>query len=64
MSKAAANLRDKKEVEKLDYAVNLIELVSAKEKSPMRIIETALAVLDFGQITPKQFMEYLEATGR
>jgi len=50
--------------EKLEYAVELIELGNAKEKSPMRIVESALLILEFGQLTPRQLLYYLEATAR
>ena len=50
--------------EKYEYAVTLIETMNAKEKSPMQITETALTILEFGQITPKEFLFYLEAVGK
>lgn len=50
--------------EKLEYACELIETSQAKEKSPMRIVEAALTVLEFGGLKPKELLRYLEATGR
>jgi len=50
--------------EKLQYAAELIGLLSPKEKAPMRIVEAALHILEYGGITPKQFLEYIEAVGR
>ena len=55
---------DKKQCEKLEYAVTLIEGVNSKEKSPMSIVESALTIMEFGGITPKQMLYYLEAVGR
>jgi hypothetical protein len=64
MSKARANLETKKQTDKLEYAVDLIEGATHSFKSATSIIQTALQVMDFGQITPKQMLDYLQATGR
>lgn len=53
-----------KKEERMEYAVELIELGNAKEKSPMRIVESALTILEFGGIKPKEFLFYLEAVGK
>ena len=53
-----------KEADRMEYACNLIELLNAKEKSPMGVVESALTILEFGGISPKRFLEYVEATGR
>jgi hypothetical protein len=52
------------ECDKLEYAVMLIESVGVIKHSPMRIVEDALRILDFGQLTPKQFLDYIEAVGK
>ena len=49
-----------KKKDKYEYAVTLIETVVAREKRPTQIIYEALAILEFGQITPKEFMFYLD----
>lgn len=61
MSKLTA---EKELCAKLEYAVTLIETMNAKEKSPVRIVEVALTILEFGKITPKEFLDYIEATGK
>jgi hypothetical protein len=50
------------ECDKLAYAVELIETLNAEEKSPILIVEVALQVLEFGQLTSKQLLDYIEST--
>jgi hypothetical protein len=56
-----SNKMNKKD--RYEYAVTLIETAVAREKRPTQIIYEALAILEFGQITPKEFMSYLDAVG-
>jgi hypothetical protein len=51
-------------LDKLEYACELIELLNAKERPPMRVVEEALTILEFGQLTPKEFLSYIKASGR
>ena len=59
-----AKHRSDLEMEKLNYAANLIVDASKKYKAtPLAVVEIALKVLEFGQISAKDFADYLEATG-
>lgn len=57
-------LDTKEECEKLEYAVTLIETMNKDEDSPIRVVEVALTILEFGNLTPKQMLDYIDATGR
>lgn len=46
--------------EKLEYAVTLIETMNANEDSPIVIAEVVLTILQFGGITIKQMLDYIE----
>jgi hypothetical protein len=48
--------------EKLEYAVELIEALNAEKDEPMIIAENVLQILEYGQITPRQMLDYIEAT--
>lgn len=61
---AVPKVKGSKEIEKLEYAVTLIETMNAKEASPIRILEVALMIMDFGNITSRQMMDFIEANGR
>jgi hypothetical protein len=47
-------------LEKMEYAIDLIEGFSEKEEPPMQIVIMALTVMEFGGITPRQMLNYLE----
>jgi len=54
----------KKQDEDLNYALDLFETVTAEMKSETSILAIGLRIMEFGKITPKQMLDYLEATGR
>jgi hypothetical protein len=57
-------MSDKRRDEKLEYAVELIETVSAQQKAPIQILENALTIMEFGGISPREMLNYLEAVGK
>lgn len=48
--------------DKLEYAVELIELTDIAREGPISTVKRALFILQFGEISPKEFYDYLEAT--
>lgn len=50
--------------DKLDYACGLIELCDNKKDSILTRLQNALSILEFGGISAKEMMEYLESSGR
>jgi hypothetical protein len=51
--------------EKLEFAYELIGKIEARgDEANYRIVEKALTILEFGGITPRRFIDYLEATGK
>ena len=51
-----------KECERLEYALSLIDALAEQDEEPCNILENALRILDFGNLTPKQMLDYIEAT--
>lgn len=47
--------------EKLEYAIELIELVNAKEKAPIEVVRSALTIMDFGQLSIQDMLKGIEA---
>jgi len=47
--------------EKLEYAIDLIETVNAKEKSPIEVVRSALTIMDFGQLSIQDMLKGIEA---
>lgn len=46
--------------EKFEYAITLIESMNANEKSPVQIVCQALSIMDFGDISVREMLNYLE----
>ena len=46
--------------EKFEFAVELIESINSKEKSPINLVESALTILSYGNISMREFLGYLE----
>jgi hypothetical protein len=53
-----------KRVEKLDYAMDLIEVGDVSQTSVGGKLQNALNIMKFGHISIDEMLEYLEATGR
>lgn len=50
--------------EKMEYTVTLIEESAATLESPVSIVHQALMVLEFGGISAKDFLNYLDEEGK
>ncbi len=51
-----------KECDRLAYALSLIEaLADHADDDPRNIVENALKIMEFGNLTPKQMLDYIDA---
>lgn len=50
-----------KECNRLEYALSLIITLAEQDDEPRVILENALRIMDFGNLTPKQMLDYIEA---
>jgi len=46
--------------DKFEYAIDLIENAAGTRKATMDVVYAALQVMEFGNITPKEMMYYLD----
>ena len=46
--------------EKFEFAVELIESINSKEKSPISLVESAQTILSYGNISMREFLGYQE----
>ena len=52
-----------KECDRLEYALSLIDTLAELDSNEPRIVlENALKIMEFGNLTPKQVLDYIEAT--
>ena len=49
------------EAERLEYAFALIDAM-ASDDEPRVVVENALKIMAFGNLTPQQMLDYIEAT--
>lgn len=53
-------VNEKKRLDRMEYAVKLLELSQTREKSPSAILKAGLAIMEFGGISIKEMQDYLE----
>lgn len=53
-------MKNDKEFDRLEYAMSLIDALAEQDEEPRNILENSLKILEFGNLTPKQMLDYIE----